>query len=142
MVVWASLNHAMFCAYGCRLGIEKRPPPHPGRQMKKGTLFRSPFLLSVAVSSYQPVRWPRSCENPPPRSFFCILRASLHVLQRTGSLKPRSAKKSCSPPVNVNDCPQSLQVSSLSWATRFTPLKCKYRNLLTHSRSHRKGGDV
>ena len=74
--------------------------------------------LLTCLGAYQ-----RSLRSPVKlRSLFWDLRISRQDLQRIGSLNPRDWKNSCSPAVNVKLCPQSLQVSCLSWATCVTPL--------------------
>ena len=63
----------------------------------------------------------RSRENPslrPPPGLDMVLVAllALHYLQRFGSfLNCLSAKKSCSPAVQMNSLPQSTHLRDLSW---------------------------
>src|SRR3954454_11604472 len=76
---------------------------------RNGTVVSFPHAEQLVVVST------RSRPMPPPPPEGRAARLALQLLQRFGSfLKFLSAKKSCSPAVQMNGSPQSTQVRVLS----------------------------
>src|SRR5687768_18520774 len=74
---------------------------------RNGTVVSFPHAEHVAVVSTR---------SRIPGDAARAARLALHALHRFGSfLKFLSAKKSCSPAVQMNSVPQSTQLSDLSW---------------------------
>src|SRR5688572_16911264 len=79
---------------------------------RNGTVVSFPHAEQLVVVSTRS----RPIVDPPPPEAGRDARLALQLLQRLGSfLKFLSAKKSCSPAVQMNSVPQSTQFNDLSW---------------------------
>src|SRR5436190_4148059 len=108
---WLRLRRAVFYAAPIALRCWKHSRQNTGRPCvgRNGTVVSFPQAEQFVVVSTRS----RPTEAPADGR---DARLALHDLHRFGSfLKFLSAKKSCSPAVQMNSVPQSTQLSVLSW---------------------------